>query len=427
MRLFLGLLLAAGMAAAMSAQAQMQAPPENVDQLLNGYYMQREKNAAAAREMLQRAVERYPEDPRPALEYGYLMLQEGNSEAALKGFYQAIGVLPHRADIWAQIGYIEITLQRQREALQAFRAANRWQPDNAEYAMQLAYLQDGQGLRAEAAESFHKVAYGTSRYAADACRAWQTVSAPDTLLPSPWFGEFYTAPEHRRRNDVFLLPIEMRIGREIDAENGVDVYGSLRFNYDNRSRGADTQRQQNPGPVVVFDDAATFAGGIRARPWDDVPVSLFLEAGLSHDLQDRGRSRNRSDLRGGLLLYQDWNMAKPCAPGVSLPFRFVADFYSDAVYFSRYDDNAIFYMRGRPGLRLVEAEKLALDGYLHLAAGTDARNVDGNRFLEGGVGMALRLAGGVPFTLRSEFVDVTRTDNVSYYDMRLRAEYVTRF
>lgn len=420
------LLLAGLLLPAVVSHAQLP-PVAGADPLLNRYYMQRDSNPQAARDALRQAMERYPDDARPALEYGYLMLRETDNDAAVDAFRRAVRVLPSRADLWAQIGYIEINRDRRQDALEAFRIARRLAPENTAYAMQAAYLESGLGLNSEAAESFHRIAFSDASPAMDACRSWRYLSRSPRLLSDPWFGEFYTAPEYRRRNDVSLLPAELRIGRQVDAENRVDVYGSLRFNYDNRSRGGDASNPQDAGPVVVFDNAAILAGGIRAQPWERLPVTVFAEAGMAHDLQYRGRARDRDDLRGGVLLYDEWNVDMACPQQAVWPFRFVADLYGEAIYFSRYDDSVIFYLRGRPGLRLMEAEQAAVDGYLHLAAGADTTNTDGNRFLEAGAGLALRVQWPLPLVLRGEAVEVMRSDIDSYFDIRTRMEYAVRF
>ena len=107
--------------------------------------------------------------------------------------------------------------------------------------------------------------------------------------------------------------------------------------------------------------------------------------------------------------------------------RFVADFYADAVAFSRYSGDIIGFARFRPGFRFYETVDHAADVYAMGAGATDTQNNPDNRFVEGGVGLALRAFSDVPVTLRTELVYVARESGQRYWDTRVRVETGFRF
>jgi hypothetical protein len=158
-----------------------------------------------------------------------------------------------------------------------------------------------------------------------------------------------------------------------------------------------------------------------------VPLTIFAEHGQAYDRLDRNRERWRSDTRAGFLFYKEWNAHLPCE-STAAPYRFVSDFYADAIYFSRYDGNWISYLRFRPGYRLYEDAISAVDGYLHLANNTDTQNVSGNRFYESGLGVAFRLYVPLRLAFRVSALQVHQSAGLSSYGtVKFSLEYESRF
>ena len=120
-------------------------------------------------------------------------------------------------------------------------------------------------------------------------------------------------------------------------------------------------------------------------------------------------------------------MEPPCVGGSEFPFRFVADFYGDAVYYTRYDHNVLIYARARPGLRFYETPEWAVDGYLIGAVNTDVRNDKDNRYEEIGGGFALHAYDPMRWTARVELIDARKHQGPSFSDFRFRIEYQVRF
>ena len=213
-----------------------------------------------------------------------------------------------------------------------------------------------------------------------------------------------------------VLPVQARVGVVLADAPVVEAYVGVRINADSRSG-------KGPfGPQVYTDNMAAVAVGLRVRPLTG--LALFVEGGAAYDLMDRGRSRWRGDLRGGFVYYNDWNMAPREGGGI----RPVADVYADGIYYSRYDDNVLFTGRVRPGLRLAESTRWALDAYLHGAAGFDTKGLSDNQFEELGGGAAARLFGPAGLTFRAEGVRVFRHGGLpSYSTARIRVEHFAHF
>ena len=393
------------------------------DTSLNQYYAMKAEDPKGALSLLEAAAKRYPGDVRIQYEIALSYLDLGDKPQALKALHVAVAIAPDRADLWRQIGYVEIDLGHPQKALEAFEQAHRIEPNDQQVVMQIGYLQQELGDDKAAAESFHTTALsGDKEFADQACEAYRnTRGTPAKLLPKPWFGEVYAAPEYQSHYDVTVIPIDVRVGVTHGTDATVETYVSLRGTIDTRSDNS------NLAPMVYYDNAAILSGGVSYKPYADAPFVFFAEAGAGYDLDNRPRDRLRGDFRGGAVAYKEWNMEPPCVGGSDFPFRFVADFYADAVYYTRYDHNVLIYARARPGLRFYETPTWAVDGYLVGAVNTDARNDKDNRYEELGGGFALHAYDPMRWTARAELIDDRKHQGSSYTDFRLRFEYQMRF
>ncbi|WP_374421059.1 tetratricopeptide repeat protein [Novosphingobium arvoryzae] len=357
----------------------------NPEEVLNRYYAQAQQDPAAAFAALAEAAPRYPDDPRIQLEAGYYLLKQDRRAEALPWFERAVALQPERADLWKQVGYIRKALGQRSGAITAFERAAQLDPADRPARAELAYLRSAGG-------------------------AWGPAEKGEI------FGETYAAPEYNSYWDMAVLPVQARVGVVLADAPVVEAYVGVRLNVDSRSG-------KGPfGPQVYTDNMAAVAAGLRLRPLPG--LALFVEGGAAYDLVDRGRTRWRGDVRGGFLYYNDWNMAPREGGGI----RPVADVYADGIYYSRYDDNVLFTGRVRPGLRLAENERWALDAYLHAAAGFDTKGLRDNEFEELGGGAAVRLFGPAGLTFRAEGVRVFRHGGLpSYSTARIRLEHYARF
>lgn len=355
------------------------------DDVLNRYYAQVQQDPAAAFAALVEAAPTYPDDPRIQLEAGYYLLRQNLQADALAWFERAVALQPERADLWRQIGYIRKALGQRAGAIAAFARAVQVDPADDAARGELAYLQTA-------------------------------TPATGPAEQGDIFAETYAAPEYNSHWDMAVLPLQARVGVVLADAPVLEGYVGVRLNADSRSG-------KGPfGPQVFTDNMAQIAAGLRVRPLTG--LALFVEGGAAYDLVDRGRTRWRGDLRGGFLYYNDWNMDPREGGGI----RPVADVYADGIYYSRYDDNVLFTARVRPGLRLAESPRRALDAYLHAAAGFDTKGLSDNQFEELGAGAAVRLFGPAGLTFRAEGLRVFRHGGLpSYSTARIRVEHYARF
>lgn len=355
------------------------------DDVLNRYYAQVQQDPAAAFAALVEAAPTYPDDPRIQLEAGYYLLRQNLQADALAWFERAVALQPERADLWRQIGYIRKALGQRAGAIAAFARAVQVDPADDAARGELAYLQTA-------------------------------TPATGPAEQGDIFAETYAAPEYNSHWDMAVLPLQARVGVVLADAPVLEGYVGVRLNADSRSG-------KGPfGPQVFTDNMAQIAAGLRVRPLTG--LALFVEGGAAYDLVDRGRTRWRGDLRGGFVYYNDWNIAQREGGGI----RPVADVYADGIYYSRYDDNVLFTARVRPGLRLAESPRRALDAYLHAAAGFDTKGLSDNQFEELGAGAAVRLFGPAGLTFRAEGLRVFRHGGLpSYSTARIRVEHYARF
>jgi tetratricopeptide (TPR) repeat protein len=411
---------AAAMLALAPAATQAQAP--SAEAVLDQYYTMRDAEPDRAFAYLLENEAAHGDEIRVQLELAYYLIERERNAEALPYLERASSLDPARAEIWTQLGYVRVALDRDEDALTAFDRSLALSP-NDEVALQRAYLLQKLGRNRAAAESFHDLSgSGQPDIADQSCDAYENLyNVADKAFDPPFFGETYFAPEYNSHWELGVIPFQGRVGAVIEDTHEVEAYLGLRASVDTRSGNGPF------GTQIYNDNAAVIAAGLRARPIPDVPLSLFIEAGTAYDITDRNRDRWRGDVRGGFLFYDEWNMAPACGErkgGV----RPVADFYADGIYFSRYDDNVLFFFRARPGLRLSETENHAIDLYLHGAAGFDTSGVNYNNFEELGAGIGLKFYKPAGLTIRGEGVRVFRHDGLSSYStFRIRLEHQIRF
>lgn len=415
------LLLSVVVALAFSGALQAQAAP--ADMVLNRFYQLKKSSPEGAAGYLSRYERRYSRDIRVRLELGYYYLNTGNKRAALPRFEAATRLAPRRADLWKQLGYIYLDLKQQRQALAAFRRAYAINPKDDELSLQIAYVLQSLGdNRGSARQFFTTIGSPTPSIASKSCKGYSTLRGlPNRLLPKPFFGEIYFAPEYNSRYRLGTFPLQMRLGVTLMDNPQLEAYLSLRSNWDNRSgvTGAGSQ--------IYNDNVAVFAAGLRLKPFASIPLFVFIESGTAYDITYRLRPRWREDTRAGFQFYKEWNTELLC-DATQFRIRPVADVYADGIYYTRYDGNVLFFGRFRPGLRLFETATYAIDSYVNLAISSDTQNAAGNRYQEIGAGVAFRLYDPIRINLRAEFVRIVRQQGLnSYNTFRVRLEHQSRF
>ena len=120
-------------------------------------------------------------------------------------------------------------------------------------------------------------------------------------------------------------------------------------------------------------------------------------------------------------------MTSACPRGVTFPFRFVADLYADANFFTRFDDNFIATVRARPGIRVMEMAFSNIDLYVLVFGSVDSDRLDFNNVIEVGPGMVYTPRTDLNLRLRVEGVYRMFINGERDWDPRLRLEVFFRF
>lgn len=395
------------------------------DDALNAYYLLKAKDPKDARTALAKAARQFPNDERIQLEWAYLLLNEKRPREAYGAFVLAARQKPNDGALQRQIGFTALQAQMPQEARAAFERALAIDPGDELARNQIAFMLDAEGKPRSARDEFKLLVNSKDpERRLRACEAYGNLrNSVNRVMPKPWFGEVYLAPEWDRQTGAGVAPVQLKVGYTPDALPKLDVYASTRITYDTRSG----QGQGILGPQFYYDNAAIFAGGMRLRPVDGWPVILFAEAGYAYDLIYKNQNRWQPDFRGGIVVAQEWNMLPNCEQANPFAPRFIADLYADAVAFSRYNNDVIAFARLRPGFRFFENVDYASEVYGMVSGATDTQNNPDNRFVEGGFGLALRAYSVVPVTFRSELVYVSRDNGQQYWDTRFRVETGFRF
>lgn len=201
------------------------------------------------------------------------------------------------------------------------------------------------------------------------------------VLPDPYFGEFYAQAGWQSIGDAAYVDSVARVGADMLPEQQLQVYGVARYIRDNRSGLV------GGFPREYFDNVGVLGVGARSRPWSDVPLYVFAEAGRARDQIDLNRDRTRSDYRGGIQYYNEWFTSRACTGGVRYPMRFVMVASGESIYYSRYDDAVLSSVDLRPGIRLVETDFSSLDLSLMGSINTNSEADDFVQYKQAGVAL----------------------------------------
>lgn len=353
---------------------------------------------------------------------GYKSLADENYGAARLLFMRATELAPDRSDLWLQLGYIELNLDNKEAAIAALEKAYKLDPTNNLIPHQIGFTQQQLGQNRAATESFYRATSGRDAERAREACGNVSVARPlsDRFLSSPYFIDVYAVPEYQSHYDVGVFQGDAKIGRSFEGDFPFDVYGGARITQDTKSQFT------NFGPQNIYDNYALIYGGARVRPYKPLPVWLFADAGWAYDTVEQGRSRGRGDFRAGAVGNYEWNMGLDCDAEDPFHRRWIADFYGDAIYYTRYS-NMIAFGRFRPGYRFYDSLNKAAEVYLLTQASWDTEDVIGNRYLDLGVGSAFRLYSQIPLTFRAEVVQREIIGSTDYTDFRFRIEYGARF
>ncbi len=291
-------------------------------------------------------------------------------------------------------------------ALDAFREAQQIAPSDT-IALQIAYLLHRVGRDGEADSAFVGLTASTNADFRE--RAQSALLVLDDLRRSQrvpdWLRVSTAALNDSRLRDGILWAT-VQGGRCLSDDRVWNVVGSLGLSADTRSTGGQL-------PVLYSDNVLLLAAGVRVLPFSGGAIDV--EGGIAYDVRVRGtRARTRGDFRA-IGTYGTGIYPIPVrAETMRLSGSLFADFGMSAGYYSRYS-NAIAYMQGRAGIRLLEYRAAALDAYALAYGVADTRRDYANNVMEAGGGLRLvpEHSWGVALHFefrRGEYVGETRRD-----------------
>lgn len=318
------------------------------NQLINEFYMNKNKDQGIAWTAINKLLLLYPNDLVALKEAGYYALNQDKKELSIDYFIRGYNV-SHDPYLALQVGYILNSLNRNKEAYDYFDLATKATDLNERLKAELA-LTNLRGVNTR-------------------------------LLPTDYFGNLLFYPFYRSRFKLLIYPLIARVGYMISDTYQVAAYISYRRTSDNKSNAVGAL------PQIFEDNVAITSIGIQATPLKNIPITGFVEAGKAVDLVYKNRARWRNDFRIGLLYYNDWGKEARYTFKPTLSLIPNADLYADVIYFSRYL-NTIATARARPGIEVFRYASTSINIYYKVFLSEDASRIFYNNILEVGPSIA---------------------------------------
>jgi len=298
-----------------------------------------------------------------------------NSPEAPALFERAVELDSSNVLVRKQLGYLYQANGKFEEALGQFVAADRMQPSDST-KLQVAYVLSALGRSQEATELLHTLQASPYPDIRDGATNQLASSSPTGSAAESWT-RLYAAPYYDTRWNTTFFQANFERGYSLTSDRKLGAYGTVMYSGDARSSGGQA-------PVIFSDNAIIFALGLRIHPLTGLTVSI--QEGAAFDMIDRGSGRIvHGDFRA-VAIY-GWGIYAPYNyhTNLKLPARPFADLYSSFGYYSRYTD-AIGYVQGRAGLRMLEAAKTAGDVYVRADFVGDTQKQFYNNQSEGSIG-----------------------------------------
>lgn len=398
------------------------------DQHLNQYYTLKKKDPKRAQKLLNKLIRKYQHDHELLLEKAYYSLSINNnytaayyfvkaykhkSSAALAEqighvyvklknpeqadyyFKKALKSNPNKVSLLESLGYNALNMKNQNEAIKYFKRAYDISKKSA-LALQLGYSNLALNERKEAFSWFEQASRnGSDKIQYQAEESLKNIAgAQFKFLPYPFFLELYTTPFYMNRFDMFVYPVIAKLGATLNKEREAEIYFIYRRTSDSRSGEV-----PNSLPQIFEDNVAIYGVGFSFKPFKDIGLKAFIEAGAGYDLIDRNRERWRSDIRGGLLYYKDWGKLPAYSKSLKFPWKAYGNFYGDLIYFSRYE-NLIATLHLRQGFRVLQYKNTSLDAYISVILLQDSKREFFNNYIDIGPGLVLTPHNHYPIKLR---------------------------
>ena len=121
---------------------------------------------------------------------------------------------PNDGALQRQIGFTALEANLQPEARRAFERALAIDPKDELARNQIAFMLDAEGKHRSARDEFKQLLNSSDpERRLRACESYGNLrTSVDRLMPKPWFGEVYLAPEWDRQTGAGVAPVQLRVG-----------------------------------------------------------------------------------------------------------------------------------------------------------------------------------------------------------------------
>ncbi|MFC1682791.1 hypothetical protein ACFL0G_01105 [Candidatus Zixiibacteriota bacterium] len=239
-----------------------------------------------------------------------------------------------------------------------------------------------------------------------------------SVIQTNLFGEVYNETislGREERNIITMMQALQGARARIAGISTVDLYLKQRF-------GGDSNRDywNNRGELMI---------GARARFFEKVYLALYGEY-IQGRYFDSESSRypnpygsNYEDIRYGLIFWQGWDRAWYSPNTKRFPLSFWEEIYADFTHFQKDRDNNILSMKGKAGLRMLQAHKTVVDLYAIQYFNYDTNGDFWNNRAESGLGTQIKPWTDYSFSLFVEFLRGSYYERDGRYENPYRMKY----
>jgi len=319
---------------------------------------------------------------------GYKLIETSPLEA-IQYFERVIEVQPSNLQARRQLGYLYDKLGKYTEALIHFNAAEAIQSSDI-IKLQIAYVYLAQNNREAANKILSELLSSTDSVVnenasrllliEDKTPTEQTTKRQFPVLQATswdrmWWTHIYAAPYYDARWKSMFALFHIRRGFYFTDDERFSLMGVILLSGDNRSEGGRAPR--------IFSDNALVVGlGLRFQPFS--VFHLDIQEGVAFEFIERkNKPKTKSDFRTVATYSIGWYAGWEEKEEISFPFDFFADKYLSVGYYSRYD-NAIGYLQGRIGWRIMTISHFLFDIYGEVNVVGDTEREFYNNLIEGG-------------------------------------------
>ena len=333
---------------------------------MNHYYALKAKDQNSAQHFIKIVIKKHPNNVQALKEAGFLAIAQGHQIEAINYFSRAYN-LTYQPEIAMQLAYLYDQINDKPMAFQYLKLAAQSHDKNLSLSAENA-MTNLRGLQTKA-------------------------------LPRPYYSEIFFDPFYESRFGLTVVPFIWRLGFEQDNRFQTKEYVFLRRTQDNRSA--------NFGQISqIYEDNVQITGvGGQIAPFKRLPIIGYVEVGAAYDLLYQNRNRWRGDLRGGLMYYQDFGKRPAYFDTLKIGHDYYSDWYADATYFSRYNNNIIGLIKTHQGIRLLQYKSSMLNLYMTGRVFGDTRREFFNNYAEVGPGISFIPSNRFNLELRFEHVD----------------------